>query len=172
MNCEHDWATKESAGIMFRFCPKCERLERVLWHYPSWGHYPSLRRNPYTGEILPSYGYHDIVKNVFDETHELPSKERFQTSPRPCWMCGKQVSYIDLAIKQSDWPEVYIDLCSDCYIGKNEAWKKHRWLCFFGLHKWHPILGNPKKCYRCGFEYDDYALGHKGASKFAHKPKL
>jgi len=87
-----------------------------------------------------------------------------------CSMCGREGNHEDLAIKKEDWPERYVNLCWDCYMGKNTENKKGLWLCRLGLHKWHPILSNPKVCYRCRFQWNNTFFRRKGASRFPFTP--
>lgn len=159
-DCNHSWLQKELVGIQFRYCPKCFRLERYLWSIPYWENYPNIMRNEITGEVMESSGYHNIVKQ-FEPNHKLPVFRDFSNT---CWMCGKECKEEDLAVKQKEWPEEYVNLCWPCYMGKNKEWRKGISKCLLGQHRWHPIMANPMRCYRCGFEYDNHGLGHKGSS--------
>jgi len=141
----HVWTEKKLLGIPFRYC-KCGRLERSLYG-SGWQEYPQIMKNEYTGEVFESIGYRCV--NDF-EMHPIPEYPSLNTPLRTCWMCGKTVPYEELAIHQSEWPEEFVDMCWDCYRGRNTEWKKGRWKCYLGFHKWHPILDNPKVCYRCG----------------------
>jgi len=100
------WIEKECAGISFRYCPKCGRLERK---FPEWHEYPRRQINPLLGYEVESLGYHQIVKDHFDQHHEVPSVGRMFE----CWVCGK--SPLNPAIRWSKWPEFYVTLCWDCY---------------------------------------------------------
>jgi len=69
--CNHEWVEKKLDGILFRYCPKCGRLERK---FPKWHEYPRWWINPLLGEEVESLGYHKIVK-AFDPSHEVPKVE-------------------------------------------------------------------------------------------------
>ncbi len=161
--CDHKWIEKVCCALPYRYCPNCMTLETNI---------DSFRK-----KIPISHTYHKIIHNNFDSNHIIPNyfnsiivtDKDIETygifndclgrqSKKPynvrCYICGKVGNHNDLSIKKSDWYEEYEDLCSNCYNGKDEKWLKHRYLCFFGLHKLNPILNNPKVCYRCGKKFE------------------
>jgi len=105
----------------------------------------------------------DRFTNVLGEPTELPHDSK-------CSICGRGGNRKDLPIKDDEWVSNGLNLCWDCYMGRNEEEKKGLWKCWFGSHKWHPILTNPKVCYRCGFRWDNFGYKHKGTSKISFKP--
>lgn len=137
----HEWLETKRFGIWFRYCKKCYRLETK---YPTdkWKEYPRFMTNELTGERMESSGYHHIIKESFDPNHVMPIYRDFGDE---CWMCGEK-KY--LYVQQKDWPEAVVNLCGDCYMMKNEEWKKGD--CKTDGHKYHPVLRNPRVCYRCG----------------------
>ena len=102
--------------------------------------------------------------NVVGEPTELPHDAG-------CTMCGRIGNREDLAIKDDEWVSNGWNLCWDCYMGRNEHEKnKGLWRCYIGDHKWHPILTNPKVCYRCEFRWNNTIFPRKGASRFKFLP--
>lgn len=87
-----------------------------------------------------------------------------------CSMCGREGNREDLAIKGDGFMQNGLTLCWDCYMGKNLDNKKGLWKCRIGLHKWHPMLTNPKVCYRCGYEWNNTLFRRGGVSMIPFKP--
>jgi len=101
--------------------------------------------------------------NSLGEPTELPYDAR-------CFMCGRVGNREDLAIRKEGWGSHGWNLCWDCYMGKNPDNKKGSWMCCIGLHRWHPILTNPKVCYRCGYRWNNMILPREGTSRIPFIP--
>ncbi len=145
---QHDWDEQECGGIMFRYCPDCERLERNFG-VGGWKEKKRIVEHDLTLERLESQSYHNIIRDFYGTEHEAPEYRDFG---QMCWMCRKKSDR--LSIEQKDWPEAHVNLCPPCYRGDNENWKIGS--CGKHGHRWHPISANPKRCYRCDFRLFDW----------------